>query len=218
MIKRPVKNEKNIITEWEEVLYETPQLEAKEVFKEQKIKNEIAALKRAKTIKSKKINPLPENPYMEESTSGISVSGKPVNIISTNLPSTDLVVVVNSLIKEFEENICDLKKTTKPKFIKYCQEYSKEYIMTILEVCAESGIKSFAGFRTVIETHIKNKNDTPEKIRAAVEKYRQDKKNKQKVPANRKQNTSENFKQRDYNFGDLEKMLLNHMNYEEDEE
>lgn len=33
------------------------------------------------------------------------------------------------------------------------------------------------------------------------------------IPSN-----SDNFKQRNYNFGDLEKMLLNHMNYEENEE
>lgn len=136
---------------------------------------------------------------------------------NTDLNNTDLVVV-DHLVKEFEENICDLKKTTKNKFIEYCKKYSEEYIMTVLEICAESGIKSFAGFKTVIDAHIKNGNNTPEKIKAAVEKYRQERKNKKKIPTNKKKSTFDNFKQRNYNFGDLEEMLLGHMNYDEDEE
>lgn len=220
MIKRPIKDSKNIITAWEEVLYETPQSEAKEIFKEQKMKNETAALKRAETIKKKKENPLPGNPYMDKPTSGKSVKGESVNgnagnilntnILNTDLLSTDLVVVVPTLIKSFEENICELKKSTKPKFIEYCENFSKEYIIAILDLCAESGIRSFAGFKTVIDTHINAKNDTPEKIRLAVQKYRQDRKNKNKkrVINNSKESTFNNFKQRSYDFKDLEKKLL----------
>ena len=208
MIKRPVKNDKNIIVEWEEVLYETPQIEAQVIYKEQEIKNEIAALKRAETIKRKREKPLPGNPEMDKATSGKSGNGKPGSILSTNILSTDLVVVVPELLKEFEQNICELKKSTKPKFINYCEKYSKEYIITILELCAESGIKSFAGFKTVIDTHINAKNDTPEKVKLAVEKYRQDRKNRKKVVKSKKESTFNNFKQRDYNFKDLEKKLL----------
>lgn len=54
-----------------------------------------------------------------------------------------------------------------------------------------------------------------------VDKMRQEWQEKSQIKklnkGNNKKSTSENFKQRNYNFGDLEEMLLGHMNYDEDE-
>ena len=115
LIKRPVKNNKGKIIAWEEILFETPQEEAKEVFKEQADATKQANLKRINTLKNdKNNNPLPENPEQGKnneistsgfSVSGFSVSGKPADIINNKLLNTDLPtneISSSSREKQFE--------------------------------------------------------------------------------------------------------------------
>lgn len=229
LIKRPIRI-KGKVSEWEEILFETPNTEAISIYKEQEIKNETAALKRAETIKKKKINPLTENTDVDLTISGKSVNGntvneKAVNITNTNLPNTNLPST-NLLVVEaeqlFEDNICKLKKTTKTQFEKYCTNYDVDFIMATIELCAEINTESFAGFKTIISGYIDKGIITKQDLKTYVAEYRSQSKklrdkerakrearaNKKPETYNTKSSNFNNFEQRTYDFEDLERKLL----------
>lgn len=126
----------------------------------------------------------------------------------------------NELVSLFESNICELKPIIEKKFKVYCNQYSKAYIETIIEICAESNIKSYAGFKTIIDGYINLGLDTPEKVLNYIEDYRnkskkireQERKKREKNSKNlskpNKNSTFNNFEQREYDFDNLEKKLL----------
>lgn len=219
IIKRPIKNEKNIIEEWEEILFETPRKEAKDIFKEQKIINERAALKRAETIKEKKNKPLTENPDMGKTTYGKSGYGKtrygkPVDIINNNTTNNDLInnelvvgVVPSIAINEFENNVCELKRTTKEKFLKYCNMYNEDFILCVIEYAASINIKSYAGFETIIKTYIAKNITTREEMLNDIEKVRNERKKKpRKSTTNDKISNFNNYDQRKYTKEDYDRI------------
>lgn len=147
-----------------------------------------------------------------------NLDGNYTDTTNTDSSDTDYLVVESNecLIKVFEENICELKKTTKEKFLNYCNQYSYEYIKTIIDVCAEYNTKSFAGFKVAIDSYIKNGITTQDKVVESVKEFRA------KSSRNRSENSISkasnsifnNFKQREYNFKDLEKQLLGWDKYE----
>lgn len=224
LIKRPIRI-KGKVSEWEEILFETPNTEAISIYKEQEIKNEAAALKRAETIKKKKINPLTENTDVDLTTSGKSVNGntvneKAVNITNTNLPNTNLPntnLLVLEAAQLFEDNICNLKKTTKEQFINYCSKHDIEFIKEIIELCAEINTESFAGFKVIINGYIDKGIITKQDLKTYVAEYRLESKRlrdkertKRKVRVNNttKSSNFNNFEQRTYDFDALERGLL----------
>ena len=108
-----------------------------------------------------------------------------------------------NLILAFEENICNLRKTTSIKFHDYIEKYNKDFIMFVIEYCDESGIKSFAGFKTVIDSYIKKKIFTREDMLKDIEKFRAKKKNNINKKPIKKSNYNKtdsfiDFEQRNY--------------------
>lgn len=193
MIKRPIKNDKNIIVEWEEILFEVPANEAKEIFANQEIKR-IASLEKRrnkKTINGKSING--EKPINGKTTNGKTTSGKPNYIINTKLINTKLLtneissssveIESNNLIDYFNENICELKKTTRVKFEKFIDTKSIEFVKALIDYQTEIGTKSFAGFKKAIENF--NDLETVEELHKAIEKFRTDNEQRSKF-ANKK--------------------------------
>lgn len=61
MIKQPIRNEKGVITSWEELIFENPSDEAIKIYKEQ------LERRKKKKIDTAELNPLPENQKMGES-------------------------------------------------------------------------------------------------------------------------------------------------------
>ena len=186
MIKRPIKNDKNIIVEWEEILFEVPADEAKEIFANQEIKR-IASLEKRrnkKSINGKSVSG--EKSINGKSTSGFSSSGKPnciINnkILSTNLStneisSSKLKAESNNLIDYFNENICELKKTTRVKFEKFIKNKSIEFVKALIDYQTEIGTRSYAGFAKAIDNF--KDLETVEELNAAIEKFRANKKQK----------------------------------------
>lgn len=184
MIKRPIKNDKNIIIEWEEILFEIPQDEAKEIFANQEVRRVASLEKRRnkKSINGKSITG--EKSINGKSTSGKSTSGKPNYIINTKLPSTNLptneissskvIAESNNLIDYFNENICELKKTTRIKFEKFIETKSIEFVKALIDYQTEIGTKSFAGFKKAIDNF--KDLETVEELNRAIEKFRAAKK------------------------------------------
>ncbi|WP_191980795.1 transcriptional regulator [Clostridium haemolyticum] len=213
MIKRPIKNEKNIIVAWEEILFEVPQTEAKEIFASQEVKR-INSLekRRTKSTKGKSVYGKNNN----NSTSGFSTNGKPgfiisTNILNTNTSSSSSSIQSSSLIQNFNDEICELRKTTSIKFLEYTNTYTADFIKAIIEYCSETGIKSFAGFKTVIDSYIEKNILTREDLLKDIEKFRKEKTRKKFKRTiannNKKVDSFNNYKQRNYDFEKLEKLL-----------
>lgn len=76
-----------------------------------------------------------------------------------------------NLIKVFEENICELKKTTREKFIKYISSENEEFVWAVIEYQAAIRTKSWAGFNKAIENFKNNNIHTSEELKIFIEEY-----------------------------------------------
>lgn len=198
ILKDKERNQDGTFT-WYEIIFEEPQLEAKEKYKEQKIISSNAALKRLETIKNSKAQnetelkneeentPETENPLMDKidpTINGLSVVGKPVDIInneiinnyisSSSIKNDEVAIdnLDNSLVNLFNENICELKLTTEKKFIEITKELNDEFIIELINYCCEVNIKSFAGFNKILSSYLEKGITNKEDMILDIVKYR----------------------------------------------
>lgn len=94
----------------------------------------------------------------------------------TSTSSSSANVESNNLVDYFNENICELKKTTRVKFEKFIKNKSIEFVKALIDYQAEINTKSYAGFAKAID-NFKNL-ETVEELNAAIEKFRANKKQK----------------------------------------
>lgn len=140
------------------------------------------------------------------------------NITKTNINSISSSSNELNLKKIFEENICELKKTTNVKFEKWCKKVKPSFIIAIIEYGAETGAKSYAWFERVITSNIDKGIQTADDFNSNVNKFREkskqiiDKSKNKKSNKGKKVDSFNNFEHRNYNFNELEKDLLNYMN------
>ena len=120
--------------------------------------------------------PIPETTTKISITSSSSSSKEEVkeceNHTSKNIDE------INALTKMFGESICQLKKTTLPKFINYAKNYDSEFIKAVIEYSEEAGAKSFKWFETTIETYIEKEITTKEAFLKSIEEHRANNKKK----------------------------------------
>lgn len=119
LIKRPIKNSMNIIIEWEEVLYETPQKEAIEIFekqeKQQQKRKETFQKKKDLKSKNETNNPHAENtdkdkkPHTGLPYTDYPYPGKPYT------ENTDNIINNNKLNNELRSNEIINNNTTSKK-------------------------------------------------------------------------------------------------------
>ncbi len=134
------------------------------------------------------------------------------NSNNTNLSSSS--ISNDELILNFNNNICELKKTTKPKFIDFCNKYDSEFINAIIEYSAEINIRSYKGFETIIKSYIDKEVFTVNDFINSIEKYRAEKKEKNNKKQTNYKNSNikelkfNNFDPREYDYDKLEKKLL----------
>lgn len=124
---------------------------------------------------------------------------------NTNKTNTEITKICSSsgdidLYKEFELNICELRKTTKLKFDEVVNKCDKDFILSILEQCSISNIKSYAGFEKVFNSYLKRNCTTRNDVEQATNDYRTNntKKNKKErgEPKNTKKTNFDNFEPR----------------------
>ena len=107
---------------------------------------------------------------------------KNISILSTtntkNLSSSSSKVLTesNNLVDYFNENICELKKTTRVKFEKFIENKSIEFVKALIDYQSEIGTRSYAGFAKAMENF--KDLETVEELNAAIEKFRISKKYK----------------------------------------
>lgn len=163
---------------------------------------------------------------MPKSENGKSKNGKQenrkrhtTNNDSTNIDLSNNKLVVDveveknnedELINFFEENICELKPTTKIQFKKYIATYDNSFIKSLITYCTELGKNSFAGFKVAIESFISKDATTTERMVQEIRKYRESrlKPKKQYSKSKKQTDTFNDFEQREYDFDSLEKKLL----------
>ena len=129
--------------------------------------------------------------------------------ISSSSSKTDEI----NLVKEFEENICELKKTTKPKFYKLAEENNSDMVLAVIEECANTSVASYKGFEVAFTSYLERNCKTKEDVIKAAAEYRIKKKVKRTY--RKKSNDTgqypkkfNNFEPRQYDYDSLEKKLL----------
>lgn len=195
LIKRALRDQSGKITEWEERLFETPQEYVKEIFKEQQIKkdaingNPVSGEKISDTINGFSVN--------GKSTNGKPTSGIPVPILNTN---TNNIEYNNNYINTTQSSVCsdgdatELKSLIEtethliitPNQFKKLSNWNKKRLL--------SAIKIFKGldgqYFTLLEKIYKDDgNFAPSNKVSKIDNFN-------------------NFQQRQYDYDDLEKKLL----------
>lgn len=119
---------------------------------------------------------------------------KNISILSTTntkklLSSSKVQAESNNLVDYFNENICELKKTTRVKFEKFIKNKSIEFVKALIDYQAEINTKSYAGFKKAIDNF--KDLETVEELNASIEKFRANKKQKAEF-ANRTKKSNKN--------------------------
>lgn len=78
---------------------------------------------------------------------------------------------ISPLVQLFEENICELKKTTLSKFLTYTEKYDSNFIKAIIEYGADTNAKSYKWFQTTIEAYIAKNMTTGEEVVEHIREY-----------------------------------------------
>lgn len=79
---------------------------------------------------------------------------------------------VHALVELFNASICELKKTTTVKFMKYIEKYDKEFIEAIISYCEERNAKSYSYFAKTIERYIGDGITTVEDMNKSIEQFK----------------------------------------------
>lgn len=89
----------------------------------------------------------------------------------SNLSNTSSKGEKSPLVNFFEENICELRKTTLPKFEAYVEKYDSRFIQAIIEYGALTNGHSYNWFASVIEKYIAKDMLTAEDVEQDIENW-----------------------------------------------
>jgi hypothetical protein len=85
---------------------------------------------------------------------------------------------IHPLVELFNDSICELKKTTTIKFMKYVEKYDKEFIEAIIAYCEERNAKSFSYFQKTIDRYISEDITTVDALNSSIENFKDENKTK----------------------------------------
>lgn len=81
---------------------------------------------------------------------------------------------ISPLVDLFNKNICELKKTTLPKFLDYVEKYDSKFIEAIISYGSETNAKSYKWFETTIESYIAKNMLTGEEVEQHIKEYHEE--------------------------------------------
>ena len=221
MIKRPIRDNKNVIVEWEEALFETPQDEAKKIFEEQEARRKVSLEKRRNKATNGK------------STSGNSSSGKPTFIINNEIPNTELPTNEISCSSESEfkqflnlyaEYFGKITASRTNLLSNYFNKTNFEFIKAVLYYVIDQKARTHRYFNNTMDSLIDRGITTVEDFKKSLEDHHKKKSNYEKVnKAKDKKLRFNDFEQRNYDdnfYNELGESLNPANGYvdEEDEE
>ena len=85
---------------------------------------------------------------------------------------------LHSLVELFNNSICELKKTTTVKFMKYVEKYDKEFIEAVIAYCEERNAKGYPYFEKAIEGFIGKGITSVEDMNKSIENFHEENKTK----------------------------------------
>lgn len=78
---------------------------------------------------------------------------------------------IHPLVELFNDSICELKKTTTVKFMKYVEKYDKEFIEEMIAYCEERNAGSFSYFQKAIERYIEEGITTVDDMKKSIDNF-----------------------------------------------
>lgn len=79
---------------------------------------------------------------------------------------------IHPLVELFNGSICELKKTTTVKFMKYVEKYDKEFIEAMIAYCEERNAHSYSYFAKAIERYINDGITTVADMEKSIENFK----------------------------------------------
>lgn len=219
MIKRPIRDNKNVIVEWEEALFETPQDEAKKIFEEQEIRRKKSLEKRRnKSTNGKSVNG--EKSTNGKSTSGNSSSGKPTFIINNELPNTELTTNEISCSSESEfkqflnlyaEYFGKITASRINLLNNYFNKTNFNFIKAVLCYVIDQKARTHRYFNNTIDSLIERGITTVEGFEKSLKNHQKKKTNFEKMNKSKENKNLKfnDFEQRNYDEGFYENLEEN---------
>lgn len=138
------------------------------------------------TSRSSKIEPQEvrkSNDKKFENQTHINTNSNDTNSNDTNINTSssskgETPSSLHPLVELFNGSICELKKTTTVKFMKYVEKYDKEFIEAMIAYCEERNAKSYAYFAKTIERYIGEGIITVEDMNKSIENFQDENKTK----------------------------------------
>lgn len=123
----------------------------------------------------------PQEIYKTDLKKSIKPTHTNTNIINTNIinnkssiSNTSSKGEISPLVNLFNKNICELKKTTLPKFKAYEEKYDSNFIEAIIKYGADTNAKSYKWFETTIESYIAKNMLTAEEVEQHIKEYHEE--------------------------------------------
>lgn len=114
-------------------------------------------------------------------TNSLDTNSNDTNINTSSSSKGETTDSIHPLVELFNDSICELKKTTTIKFMKYVEKYDKEFIEALISYCEERNANSFSYFKKTIERYVAEGVTTAEDMAKSIEKFQDEnraKKNK----------------------------------------
>lgn len=104
-------------------------------------------------------------------TNSLDTNSNDTNINTSSSSKGETTDSIHPLVELFNDSICELKKTTTIKFMKYVEKYDKEFIEALISYCEERNANSFSYFKKIIERYIAEGVTTAEDMAKSIEKF-----------------------------------------------
>lgn len=111
-------------------------------------------------------------------TNSLDTNSNDTNINTSSSSKGETPDSIHPLVELFNDSICELKKTTTIKFMKYVEKYDKEFIEAIIAYCEERNAKSFSYFQKTIDRYISEDITTVDALNSSIENFKDENKTK----------------------------------------
>jgi hypothetical protein len=111
-------------------------------------------------------------------TNSLDTNSNDTNINTSSSSKGETPDSIHPLVELFNDSICELKKTTTIKFMKYVEKYDKEFIEAIIAYCEERNAKSFSYFQKTIDRYISEDITTVDALNSSIENFKEGNKTK----------------------------------------
>lgn len=111
-------------------------------------------------------------------TNSLDTNSNDTNINTSSSSKGETPDSIHPLVELFNDSICELKKTTTIKFMKYIEKYDQDFIKAIIAYCEERNAKSFSYFQKTIDRYISEDITTVDALNSSIKNFKEGNKTK----------------------------------------